>query len=113
MPVLADFKFSRYTDGLLTLSVEPPTPIAGWSVEMNVQRNFGGVSGVMPTKSYASGYWGVSGIAILNSGAGIMQIKIDASDTSGLEYGNYAGQIVRVDSGSRTILSEGYLMVVP
>ena len=112
MPIQADFTFSRYEDGILSVALTSPTAIGSWDIRFRVQRHFGGLSGLI-AKSMASGFNNVSGIAVVNSGQGIFNVTLNSVDTSGLEYGNYAYSIDRFDSGNRTILTEGYVALTP
>lgn len=112
MAVLTDFSLARYEDGILTISMAPPVAIGAWDIRFRVQKRFGGTSGLI-TKSITSGFNGSSGITITNSGQGQFNVAINSRDTSGLEYGNYAFSTERFESGSRTILSEGYLQLMP
>ena len=65
-------------------------------------------------KSCASGHGdGVSGITVTNSGAGQFQVAIRSVNTSGLDLGNYAYTFIRTDSGFRTTLAEGYVILTP
>jgi hypothetical protein len=59
----------------------------------------------------ASGYYGVSGMNIVNSGQGQFRITLDAVDTSGFVAGNYAYEIRRLNSGNITSLTQGYITV--
>lgn len=112
MPVLVDMVSYRYEDAVLTVGLAPPVAIGGWNIRYQVSHRFGGSSGLI-TKSAASGYGGgVSGITVTNSGQGIFNIAINGADTSGLEYGNYAYAIERLDSGNRSVLSEGHLQLL-
>ena len=110
--VLVDFQHVRMDDGILTVSMAPPVAVDGWSIRFEVFKHFGGVSGMM-LKSYASGYNGVSGITITNSGQGVFNVRLNQVDTSGLEYGNYACQITRMNSGARTVIDEGFITITP
>ena len=110
--ILADFSFSKFEDGTLTVTLVPPVPLGGQSIEFNLTKRFGSDSALL-TKSLASGFNNVSGLNLINSGAGIFTTKFDSVDTSGLAFGNYAGTFKRTNSGSVTILSEGYLILQP
>lgn len=112
MPVLADFSFAKYQDGTLTISLSPPTAIGGWNIVYNQYKRFGSNTPIF-TYSVASGFNGASGITVINSGQGIITMRIREENTSGLPYGNYAGMCERMDSGYRTTLSEGYMILVP
>lgn len=113
MPVVADFPFVRYDDGILTISLAPPVAIGAWNIRLDVLKRFGGVSGIF-TRVCASGFGGgQSGITIVSSGQGIFNADLRSVHTSGTEYGNLAYVAERLDSGSRTVLSEGYLLLTP
>jgi anti-sigma factor RsiW len=111
MPIQCDFNFSRYEDGVLSISMRPPVSIGAWNLLFSLSKRFGGEPTI--NKYAASGFSNVSGIAVVNSGQGTFSVTINSVDTSGLEYGNYAFQAIRTDSGSRTVLSEGYLVLTP
>lgn len=112
MPVLTDFQMSKFEDGILVVEMEPPQPIGGWLVRFQVMKRFGSSSGLIE-KWMGSGGYNVSGMDIVNSGQGLYQATINSLDTSGLDYGAYAFQSERMDSGFRTVLNEGYFMLVP
>lgn len=112
MPVLADFTIGRYSDGVLTVYMAPPVPVGAWNIQFQTTKRFGGGSGLI-TKSVSSGYNGVSGITITNSGIGVLNVNINSNDTSGLNYGVYAFTLSRLDSGLVSQISEGYLIVTP
>ncbi len=103
-----DFFLHKREDALLEVPLTPITAIGGWSIETRFSRNFGSTSGWI-VKSMASGFYGVSGMNISNSGVGIFYFEINSLDTSGLTAGNYAYTTVRTDSGFRTDLAQGYL----
>jgi hypothetical protein len=103
LPVYANFTLARYEDGILTVSMTPPTPIGGWTLQFSVCTRFGGTSPLV-TKSCASGYNGTSGITITNSGQGFFAVQLKSADTSGLDPGNFAYVIERLDSGARSLI---------
>ena len=112
MSVQVDFSLARYEDGVLTVSMEPPVPIGGWTIQFAVVKNFGGTNYLI-NKSVASGYNNASGINILNSGNGVFNVNINGVDTSGMNYGNYAHATTRLDSGAYTVLAEGNFTIGP
>lgn len=112
MPIQVDAPFVRFDDGLLIVSLQPPTPIGGQNYQFECMGRFGGASGRI-IKSMASGRYNVSGMNIVDSGQGRMSVTIDSVNTSGFQYGNYAFTIQRLDSGNRSTVTEGYLMVNP
>ncbi len=111
-PVLGDFSLGRYEDALLNFSLNPPVAVGGWGVQFLLEHRFGGLSGII-IGTVASGYSSLSGIAVTNSGQGVFQVTVPGMLTSGLDYGNYAYTLARVDSGSYTNLAEGYLSLMP
>jgi hypothetical protein len=113
MPVQADFQMVKWEDGILTISMTPSVPVGGWDVAFVLDKRFGNdLSSGLVNKSMASGYQnGVSGITLVNSGAGVFNVQINSSDTSGLEPGNYAYRCDRRNSGSYTRLAEGFLIL--
>lgn len=113
MPILVDFAWAKYNDGVLVIQMSPPVAVGGWDVRFRVMKRFGATSGVMPDKYASSGYSNVSGVAVVNSGQGIFQLSLNSTDTSGLEWGNYACVFDRTTSGSFTTLEEGYMTLVP
>ena len=112
MPVYTDITMLKFEDGTFIVSLAPQSPIGGNNLRWQVVKRFGSTSGLI-TKSVASGYNNVSGINVTNSGAGVMQITLNSSDTSGLDYGNYVYALERLDSCSRTVISEGFFSVLP
>ncbi len=114
MPVTTDFSWIRYQDGILNVSLEPPVPIGGWEIEFKVTKRFGSdfTSGYF-SKCVASGFNGMSGINITNSGQGQFEVSIQSQDTSGMDYGAFAAQCNRISSGARTPLTIGYINVLP
>ncbi len=112
MPGYADFQVFRYQDGILTVSLEPPAPIGAWNILFEAVNHFGGSNSVV-SKSVGPGFNGLSGILITDSGHGVMNISVSALDVSGLEYGNYAYQVRRVDSGAGLLINEGYMQNEP
>lgn len=113
MPTLATFSLVPNNDGIITVSLEPPTSIGGTILQFQVLKYFNGNSGLI-TKTCASGYGGgQSGITITNSGQGILNVSIHAGDTSGLDDGAYAYNLSRLSSGLQTCLSQGYVLLTP
>lgn len=110
MPVNMDWSLVRYEDGVVNFGMDPPQAVGGWGVTFTVTKRFGSDAAIM-TKSMASGFVGVSGITMVNSGQGQFNINIWEADTSGLQPGNYACRIDRTDSGNKTLLTQGYLLL--
>ena len=112
MPTYVDYSLAKYEDGVLTLELQPPVAVGGWTLRYTETKRFGGLSGSV-YKWAASGFNNVSGINVVNSGQGIMKITINSPDSSGRDFGNYAFVVERVDSGHRTVLAEGYHKMGP
>ena len=112
MAVQTDFSISQGSDGTLTISLSPPLPIGGWTLQTQVVKYFGASSGLL-TYSMASGYYNVSGMNITNSGQGVFRTSIRSVDMSGIDCGAYSYRVRRLDSGSVTTLSEGYFLITP
>ena len=112
MSILIDFSLAVREDATITFSLTPPAPIGGQNLQFQVMHRFGGVSGII-TKTVASGFNNVSGINVTNSGQGIMNISINSADTSGMQSIPRAYNITRLDSGSRTVYTEGYMLLAP
>lgn len=111
MPIYADFPLSKYTDGILTIKLTPAAAVGLWDLRFRVCKRAGGESGLI-NKYYASGFAG-SGITLQNSGQGIINIRLDSADTSGLPLGNYYASVTRWSSGSVTTLTEGFIVLTP
>ncbi len=112
MPTQSDFSLTPLEDGVFIINMAPGTPIGGWAMRFQAQKRFGGISGFMQ-KYTASGYNGQSGINITNSGQGQFNVQLNSVDTSGLNFGVYTYCCERLDVGSRTVLSEGFITLLP
>ena len=106
MASLSDFCFPRFNDGEVNFALEPAVPIGGWDIRFEMSRAFGGVP--LVTKYLNSGYNGVSGITVTNSGQGQLKVQLYAAEVSGVQPGNIAYMICRYTSGARTELAKGY-----
>lgn len=111
--VFTELSLISYSDGLLTIGLQPPTAIGGWAIDCKVTKRFGGESGLIQ-KSCASGYGnGASGITVTNSGQGIFAVRVNEGNTSGLDPGTYAILAKRTNSGFVTPLTQGWLILLP
>lgn len=114
MAIQFDMPLAKFEDGILTVSLSPPTAIGGWDIRFHSQKRFGTITSGAVIKSCSSGFGaGQSGITVVNSGQGIMNIRINEANTSGWEFGNYAATVQRFSSGFRTVLSQGFLILYP
>lgn len=109
MTIQTNFPLAVNEDASVTIPLTPPTAIGGWDLRFQVGPRPGFVSGYL-TRSTASGFNNVSGVNIVNSGAGIFEVDLRSSDFSGLDQGAFWWQAERLDSGSRTVLANGWLL---
>ena len=112
MAALVDFSLARQEDGSLNIAMAPSVNISGWSLQFTLLKSFGGISGIV-IGSCASGFNGVSGISVINGLQGNFTCTIGSQFTSGLGWGAYAYDIQRLDSGFRTVLVEGNMLLLP
>jgi hypothetical protein len=114
MPVEVDFGLVKYEDGLLTISMSPPTGVADWPVRFSLMKRFGSVAPLLQKYNISgmttaqSGAF-ASGVAVQNPSQGVFQVELGSADTSGLQPQNYAFVFERLSSGARTDLARGYL----
>jgi len=107
MAVITDYSLALSEKGVLTIEMIPPTAIGGWSLDFYLTKRFGSQTYLIHN-SVASGYNGASGITIVNSGAGIMNIVNLAINMSGQQPGNFAWSLQRTNSGFQTEVAKGY-----
>ena len=111
MAVDGEIYWVRHDDGVISISLAPPAAIGAASLRFRIVPRFAGLSGFI-SKTCASGYGnGASGITIVDSGAGRLNVALNAADTSGLGAGAYPYDLVRLDSGYRTQLAAGYFLL--
>jgi hypothetical protein len=109
MGIKADWTIGKYEDGVLNIELQPPTAIGGWLINWSLYKRYGSPSSGIAIRSAASGYNGVSGVTVTDSGAGRFSVTFWGSDTSGLDAGNYVHSAVRMDSGFRTNIVDGFV----
>lgn len=112
MPARGEFRFTRGEDVTLLIPLDTPSPLGGKPLEFQVLNRFGGASGLI-VKTCNSGFNGVSGLAVVNSGQGQLQADIWSPDTSGWVPKSYVYQVDDLSSGVRSRISEGFLVVDP
>jgi len=117
--ILADYTLGTMEDGSLNVVMNPPVPISGWSIQFSLMHRFGSDSPFY-IASLASGYsnlnasgFGISGITLVNGATGQIRIAIPESATSGLQYGNYASMVQKLNPWPALTMSEGYLILTP
>lgn len=114
MAVYQNFSMAKFENLAIAISITPPTAVGTWDFNFSVRKRFNGESGLI-TKVCTSGYGAnQSGITIANSGNGQIVIRLNTPDTSGLDPNYaYAYALTRVNSGANTVLTEGYLRLLP
>ena len=90
--------------------LKEPTPVGGWDVRFELSKRFGEPEPFI-VKSSASGYSGVSGVTVTNSGQGSWSIPLYNAEVSGRDPGAYAYMFSRYTSGIRTELTKGYRLM--
>lgn len=105
MPVNQNFTLALAENGNATLGLQPPTNIGGWSLHFQMCKRQGGEAII--NKYLASGFSGVSGMTIINSGQGVMRIDFNPLEVSGQIPGNYYYCVDRTTSGFYTRVIEG------
>jgi hypothetical protein len=107
-----NFLWSKFDNGNLVINLDPPTAIGG-SLGFVLGRYFEGDMNTI-VKTAASGFNGVSGLTVLNSGQGQFSVALTTADTSGLDYGNYAFRAGAMTSGLVTTeYTLGFMCVTP
>ena len=109
MAIFTDFVLFSAENGIVTVAMTPPTPIGGWTLQFTMTHRPNGTPIIV--KSMASGYYGTSGMNIVNSGQGIMSIALYPSEVSGLDPSTYAWNVYRLDSGFATDIAQGYRLM--
>lgn len=112
MANLMDWSWIKFDDGTISISMQPPVAIGGWSLQTVVSKRAGGDSNYI-VKNAASGYYNVSGMNIVNSGQGVFSVSLQSVDTSGMDYGLFSYNVSRLNSGNRVTLVEGFLTLLP
>lgn len=110
--VQIDFSLAPNEDGTIQVNLQPPTPIGGWSLRFDMWKRFGSDTPII-SKFAASGFNGVSGITIVDSGQGVLQVQLFNPEMSGQDFGAYAYRIARTSSGFVTNTTEGYRLCAP
>ncbi len=99
------------SDGVLVVSMAPPTNISTWAIDYQQSLRAGGDPFI--TKSTAPGFNGVSGITVINPGLGTLSVALFAAEMSGRQDDSYYYAIRRTDSGFASVLVEGYRLCSP
>lgn len=109
---MSDFFLAHFADGVLTVSMAPPVAIGGMDLRFTLTKRFESAAPLVQ-KSMASGFYGVSGMNITNSGQGVFQVQLFGSEMSGQDPGAFAWTVQRLTSGVRTLVADGYLVLLP
>lgn len=112
MPILADFPFTVGTDATITLALEPPAGVSGFTIQFQAGPRFGWTSGLI-NKYTSSGLNNVSGINVTDYTNGVMKITLNGVDTSGMDPSNLAYKVWRTDSGNVDTYAQGYIILQP
>ena len=108
---LLDFSLGIGEDATLSFAMSPPTGIGGRNLQFLIQKELGGLSGIY-LASVNSGFNGLSGITITDSGQGRASITIPSLCTSGLDPVNFSYKISFQDYPV-TSLTEGFVLLNP
>lgn len=126
MTIEANFYSAQFSDGLLTVTMAPPTNITNWTIWYREYRQPGGGqplilasgqnSGVLDVnlieKWIGSGYTAnQSGGVILDTVNGQFRFVFPPNEVSGREAGAYPYIVQRVDSGYFQELAAGYRII--
>ena len=110
MAIRTDFSFIRLEDGVLAVSMSPPTNITNWNLQFT-RLLFTSSTSAIVTKSAASGYASnQSGINLTSPTQGVFQVQINSADNSG-DVRPYYHKVERLDSGFRSVLVEGIYLL--
>ena len=101
MSVRSNMAFKRGQDLKIRASMSPSKSVSGYSLTFTVKDSIGGTTRITKTVG--------SGITVINSGKGIVDISLGASDTSALSVQRYVWDIRRTDSGYNRELAGGEL----
>jgi hypothetical protein len=103
MAIRNDVSFYRGEDVLMTFTLTPVTDITAWTISCRVKASPQDTSALLT----------IAG-TVTSAAAGIFTVPITAAqDTTTLQAGSYPYAVVRTDSGSIAVLSEGVLTIKP
>ena len=106
MPNFADLTLYKNTDVTLTVSVSGS--VSGMGIQFQMLKRFDGVSGLVVKTMVSGTALGVSGITPISSG---FRIAVNAAETSGMDEGSYPYRAEKTNSGSRTVIQEGWCLL--
>lgn len=103
MAVRNDYSWFRGEDILITFTPVVVRDITGWTISCRVKANITDTVALLT----------IAG-TVTSAAAGIFTVPVTAAqDTATLQAGTYLYSIVRTDSGSAAVLSEGVLTIKP
>jgi len=105
--VSGNFSIYRGEDVTVTDTMSPATNITGWSLAFTVRKNYGDPNPALIAKTVGAG------ITITNATNGVFTIAIARADTASLTPGVYVYDVQRTDAGNETVLTIGYLTILP
>ena len=107
MPAYTEFEIAQWSDGVLTVALNPPFPVGGVSIIFTMSKRDGGSP--LVSKVCNSGYGaGQSGIIVTNSGQGKMSVIFSPPEVSGLSPGAYQIRMTALISGKTVPVLQGY-----
>jgi predicted RecA/RadA family phage recombinase len=104
--IQANFSIYKGEDVAITDSLSPVTNITGWSLQFTLRKNYGDTSAIL-TKTIGAG------ITVTDVTNGVFKIALANADTANLAPGVYVYDVERTDAGNRTVLTIGYLNILP
>lgn len=98
-----DFAWNRGEDVLITFTMTPVTDITGWNLSARIKTALTNPSTLLT----------IAG-SVTSAAAGIFTVAVTAAqNTTTLSVGTYVYSVVRTDSGSVAVVSEGQILVSP
>lgn len=111
----ANFTLPASQDGLVQISLAPPTSISGWTIQWDLMYQMGSLSPIV-SKFMSSGFTsGQSGITLVHGDKGVFNVQLFASEISGVSLGTgvLAHNSHRIDSGFATPINAGFRLLAP
>lgn len=110
MPPEQLLRIIRSQDLSLRFVMDRPRSISGWSVTFQIRKRLGGTSVLTKTVG--------SGIALTDTGRGVLTVSLAKADTSGLTLTSglasgegYVWDLKRTDAGANVVLARGELVL--
>ena len=106
MATKADIAFYKGEDVTLTVSMSPVTNITGWTITFSLKKQYGDASALV-SKTIGSG------ITVTDAVNGDFKVAVDSADSASLDNRAYVYDILRTNSGNKTVLTIGNLTLLP